>query len=84
MFKAEQLNLFEIEPEDSLAVYGTDSIPYIVITSTTSTMIKTKNFSLNMWTYGAGGKLLVAPRLPPSPSLGRFSLGVACYFTSFS
>jgi hypothetical protein len=27
MYKAEQLNLFEIEAEDSLAVYGTDSIP---------------------------------------------------------
>ena len=48
-FIAEQLNLFEIEPEDSLAVYGTDSIPFLVVTSTTSTLIKTKNFSLNMW-----------------------------------
>jgi hypothetical protein len=46
---AEQLNLFEIEAEDSLAVYGTDSIPFLVVTSTTSTLIKTKNLSLNMW-----------------------------------
>ena len=35
MHKAEQLNLFEIEPEDSLAVYGTDSIPFLVVTSST-------------------------------------------------
>jgi hypothetical protein len=49
MYKAEQLNLFEIEPEDSLAVYGTDSIPFLVVTSTTSTLIKTENLSLNMW-----------------------------------
>ena len=34
MYKAEQLNLFEIEPEDSLAVYGTDSIPFLVVTPT--------------------------------------------------
>jgi hypothetical protein len=46
---AEQLNLFEIEAEDSLAVYGTDSIPFLVVTSTTSTLIKTENLSLNMW-----------------------------------
>lgn len=38
MYKAEQLNLFEIEPEDSLAVYGTDSIPFLVVTSTTPTL----------------------------------------------
>ena len=38
MFKAEQLNLFEIEPEDSLAVYGTDSIPFLVVTSSTPTL----------------------------------------------
>ena len=31
---AEQLSLFEIEPEDSLAVYGTDSIPFLVVTPT--------------------------------------------------
>ena len=49
MYKAEQLNLFEIEAEDSLAVYGTDSIPFLVVTSTTSTLIKTENLSLNMW-----------------------------------
>jgi hypothetical protein len=46
MYKAEQLNLFEIEAEDSLAVYGTDSIPFLVVTSTTSTLIKTENLSL--------------------------------------
>jgi hypothetical protein len=34
MYKAEQLNLFEIEAEDSLAVYGTDSIPFLVVTPT--------------------------------------------------
>lgn len=33
MYKAEQLNLFEIEAEDSLAVYGTDSIPFLVVTT---------------------------------------------------
>ena len=38
MFKAEQLNLFEIEAEDSLAVYGTDSIPFLVVTSSTPTL----------------------------------------------
>ena len=31
---AEQLNLFDIEAEDSLAVYGTDSIPFLVVTPT--------------------------------------------------
>ena len=49
MYKAEQLALFEIEPEDSLAVYGTDSIPFLVVTSTTSTLIKTKTLSLTKW-----------------------------------
>lgn len=38
MYKAEQLNLFEIEPEDSIAVYGTDSIPFLVVTSSTPTL----------------------------------------------
>ena len=38
MYKAEQLNLFEIDPEDSLAVYGTDSIPFLVVTSPTPTL----------------------------------------------
>ena len=37
-FTAEQLNLFEIEAEDSLAVYGTDSIPFLVVTSSTPTL----------------------------------------------
>jgi hypothetical protein len=37
-FTAEQLSLFEIEAEDSLAVYGTDSIPFLVVTSTTPTL----------------------------------------------
>ena len=67
-FTAEQLSLFEIEAEDSLAVYGTDSIPYIVITSTTSTMIKTKNFSLNMWTYGGGGETSSSSTTSPLPN----------------
>jgi len=35
---AEQLSLFEIEAEDSLAVYGTDSIPFLVVTSPTPTL----------------------------------------------
>ena len=35
---AEQLNLFEIEAEDSLAVYGTDSIPFLVVTPTDTAM----------------------------------------------
>lgn len=35
-YTAEQLSLFEIEPEDSLAVYGTDQIPFLAI-QTTST-----------------------------------------------
>ena len=33
-FTAEQLPLFEIEPEDSVAIYGTDSIPFLVVTPT--------------------------------------------------
>ena len=37
-FTAEQLNLFEIEAEDSLAVYGTDSIPFLVVTPTDTSM----------------------------------------------
>ena len=37
-FTAEQLNLFEIEAEDSLAVYGTDSIPFLVVTPTDTAM----------------------------------------------
>ena len=36
MYKAEQLNLFEIEPEDSLAVYGTPDIPFLVVETTLS------------------------------------------------
>lgn len=35
---AEQLALFEIEPEDSVAIYGTDSIPFLVVTSSTPTL----------------------------------------------
>ena len=35
---AKQLSLFEIEAEDSLAVYGTDSIPFLVVTSPTPTL----------------------------------------------
>ena len=38
MYKAEQLNLFEIEAEDSLAVYGTDSIPFLVVTPADTAM----------------------------------------------
>ena len=34
MYKAEQLALFEIEPADSMAIYGTDSIPFLVVTPT--------------------------------------------------
>jgi len=65
---AEQLNLFEIEAEDSLAVYGTDSIPFLVVTSTTSTLIKTENLSLNMWSPFGGSAPLAPPRLSPLPS----------------
>ena len=35
---AEQLALFEIEPEDSVAIYGTDSIPFLVVTPTDTAM----------------------------------------------
>jgi hypothetical protein len=35
-YTAEQLALFEIDPEDSLAVYGTDQIPFLAV-QTTST-----------------------------------------------
>ena len=35
---AKQLSLFEIEAEDSLAVYGTDSIPFLVVSSPTPTL----------------------------------------------
>ena len=35
---AEQLALFEIEPEDSVTIYGTDSIPFLVVTSSTPTL----------------------------------------------
>ena len=38
MYKAEQLALFEIEPEDSVAIYDTDSIPFLVVTSSTPTL----------------------------------------------
>ena len=69
-FTAEQLNLFEIEAEDSLAVYGTDSIPFLVVTSTTSTLIKTKNFSLNMWSpFGSSASFSTSTPTPlPSQS----------------
>jgi hypothetical protein len=63
---AEQLNLFDIEAEDSLAVYGTDSIPFLVVTSTTSTLIKTENLSLNMWSPFGSSATSVVPRLPPA------------------
>jgi hypothetical protein len=33
-FTAEQLALFKIEPKDSVAIYGTDSIPFLVVTPT--------------------------------------------------
>ena len=44
MFKAEQLNLFEIEAEDSLAVYGTDSIPFLVVTPTDTAVTSVSSF----------------------------------------
>jgi len=31
---AKQLALFEIDPEDSVAIYGTGSIPFLVVTPT--------------------------------------------------
>lgn len=59
MLKAEQLPLFEIDPEDSLAVYGTPDIPFLVAsptpsavttsTSTTSTLIQMGGFSIHIW-----------------------------------
>ncbi len=43
MYKAEQLNLFEIEPEDSEAIYGAD-IPFLVVETTlTPTLTMTAN-----------------------------------------
>ena len=64
---AEQLNLFEIEAEDSLAVYGTDSIPFLVVTSTTSTLIKTENLSLNMWSpFGSSAPFITSTPTPPA------------------
>jgi hypothetical protein len=70
MYKAEQLNLFEIEPEDSLAVYGTPDIPFLVVTSTTSTLIKTENLSLNMWSpFGSSASFSTSTPAPlPSQS----------------
>lgn len=50
---AEQLNLFEIEAEDSLAVYGTDSIPFLVVTSSTPTLTS----ALTMTASVTGGTL---------------------------
>lgn len=70
MYKAKQLNLFEIEPEDSLAVYGTPDIPFLVVTSTTSTLIKTENLSLNMWSpFGSSASFSTSTPAPlPSQS----------------
>lgn len=42
---AEQLALFEIEPEDSVTIYGTDSIPFLVVTSSTPTLTSSHNDS---------------------------------------
>jgi len=68
MYKAEQLNLFEIEPEDSLAVYGTPDIPFLVVTSTTSTLIKTENLSLNMWSPFGSSATFSTSTPSPLPS----------------
>lgn len=38
MFKAEQLDLFEIEPEDAKAIYGTSGIPFLVAVSSPVTL----------------------------------------------
>ena len=38
MFKAEQLDLFEIEPEDARAIYGTSGIPFLVAVSSPVTL----------------------------------------------
>jgi len=55
-FTAEQLNLFEIEAEDSLAVYGTPDIPFIVVETTlTPTLTMTANVT-------AGTHGLVRPK----------------------
>lgn len=37
MFEAEQLDLFEVSPEDSKAIYGTEEIPFLVVSSGTLT-----------------------------------------------
>jgi len=37
-FTAEQLNLFEIEPEDSRAIYGTPGIPFLVAVTSPVTL----------------------------------------------
>lgn len=43
MYKAEQLNLFEIEPEDSEAIYGADISFLVVETTLTPTFTMTAN-----------------------------------------
>ena len=53
-FTAEQLPLFEIEAEDSLAVYGTDSIPFLVVTLVTSPVTLTANVKEGTRTESAG------------------------------
>jgi len=46
MFKAEQLDLFEIEPEDARAIYGTSGIPFLV--AVTSPVSLTANMRENV------------------------------------
>ena len=56
MYKAEQLNLFEIEPEDSEAIYGAD-IPFLVVETTlTPTLTPTLTMTANV-TAGTHGLL---------------------------
>lgn len=44
---AEQLALFEIEPEDAVAIYGTDSIPFLVVTPT-DTAVTSVSYSVTL------------------------------------
>jgi len=54
MYKAEQLNLFEIEAEDSEAIYGAD-IPFLVAETTlTPTLTMTANVTAETRTESAG------------------------------
>ena len=63
MFKAEQLDLFEIEPEDARAIYGTSGIPFLV--AVTSPVSLTANMRENV-TAGTHPNPLAPPLYSPS------------------